>query len=140
MKVFSTSTEINAPPDRVWQILTDAARYTEWDPGMLKLEGKIAPGEKLTIYTKIAPKRAFKPTVTEFEPNRRMVWSSGMPMGLFTGSRTFTLEPSGAGSTRFSMKEEFSGLMLPLIGASIPDLNPVFAEFAAALKKRAESV
>jgi hypothetical protein len=139
MKAFSTTTEINASPETIWRILTDASKYTEWDPGMLKMEGTIAPGQKLTIHTKLAPDWAFNPTVVEFEPNRKMVWKSGMPLGLFQGARTFTLEPLGTGRTRFSMREEFSGRLLPVFGASIPDMNPVFAAFADALKKRAES-
>lgn len=140
MKIFTASTEIKASPETVWGILTDAASYLEWDAGLLKLEGTIAPGQILTIYTKAAPNRAFKPKVVEFEPNRKMVWRSGMPLGLFSGARTFTLTPLDSGTkTKFEMREEFSGAMLPMIGKSIPDLNPVFAEFAAALKKRAES-
>jgi hypothetical protein len=139
MLTYSASTTINATPEVVWDILTDAAHYTEWDENMLKLEGRIAPGEALTIYTKLDPQRAFKPGVVEFEPQRKMVWSSGMPMGLFKGARTFLLEPQGKGQVKFTLREEFSGLMLPLIGKSIPDLNPVFEKFAKALKERAES-
>jgi len=38
-----------------------------------------------------------------------------------------------------SGSDPYDGLLLPMIGKSIPDLNPVFAAFVAALKKRAES-
>lgn len=138
MKVSSATTEIKASPEKIWSILTDSTKYTEWDPGMVSLTGTIAPGEKLTIYAKISPNRAFKVTVSEFVPNRKMVWGSGMPLGLFKGERTFTLEPQGDGLTKFTLQEVFTGLMLPLIGGSIPDMNPTFAEFAAALKARAE--
>ena len=137
MKVFTATTEIQAAPETIWRILTDAPHYPEWDPGMIRIEGTIAPGEQLTIYTKAAPERAFKPSVVEFQPNRKMVWRSGMPLGLFQGARTFTLEPSG-NRVKFTLREEFSGLLLPMIGRSIPDLSPVFAAFAAALKQRAE--
>jgi hypothetical protein len=37
------------------------------------------------------------------------------------------------------MREEFSGLMAPLITRSIPDLQPAFDQFAADLKARAEA-
>lgn len=37
------------------------------------------------------------------------------------------------------MREEFSGLMAPLITRSIPDLQPSFDRFAADLKARAEA-
>lgn len=138
MKVFSATTEINASPEAIWAILTDAAKYTEWDPAMLRLEGTIAAGQTITIYTKAAPQRAFKPKVAEFEPNRKMVWRSGMPFGLFKGERTFVLDPLGQNRVKFSMREEFTGPMLAMIGKSIPDLTSTFEAFAAALKQRAE--
>lgn len=138
MKVFTASTEINASPETVWKILTDASQYPEWDPGMIRLEGKIAPGEQLTVYAKVSPDRAFKPVVTEFDPPRKMVWRSGMPLGLFQGARTFLLEPLGSQRVRFTTREEFSGLLLPLIGRGIPEMTPVFEAFCNALKKRAE--
>jgi len=67
-----------------------------------------------------------------------MVWTGGMPLGLFKGERTFTLTPTADG-VRFAMREVYTGLLAPLIGRSIPDLQPAFDEFAAALKLRAES-
>jgi hypothetical protein len=137
MKVFEASTLIHAAPDTIWAILTDASQYTTWDPGMIKLEGRIAANEKLTIYAKVAPGRAFHVTVSAFDAPKRMVWSSGMPMGLFKGERTFLLTPQGA-DTQFSTREEFSGFLLPLIGRTLPDLNSIFATFCAALKARAE--
>jgi hypothetical protein len=140
MKSFAASTEINAAPEKVWKILTDASKYPEWDPYMVRLEGKIAPGEAITAHTKLSD-RAFPVKVSLFMPNQKMVWSGGLPLKfLFWGDRTFLLEPlPGSSKTRFSMKEEFSGLLLPIFGRTLPDLNPIFADFAAALKKRAES-
>jgi hypothetical protein len=139
MKIFTFSININASPETVWGILTDADKYVEWDPGMLSMKGTIAPGEQLEIRTKLAPHRVFRPTVTDFQPNRRMVWQSGMPLGLFRGERAFELQPLGNGQVQFYMREEFRGFLMPLIGRSIPDMNPTFAGFGAALKKRAES-
>jgi hypothetical protein len=59
-------------------------------------------------------------------------------MGLFKGVRTFTLTPQGDGVTRFSMREEYTGPLLPLIWRSMPDLGPSFQRFANGLKRRAE--
>ena len=138
MKVFQATTTIAAAPETVWAILTNASGYPEWDPGVERIEGRIAPGEKITAYTKLSPDRAFPVTVTTFEPGRKMVWASGMPLGLFKGERTFTLSPEGQGATEFRLREEFSGLLLPLIGRSIPDMTSTFEQFAAGLKGRAE--
>ena len=58
---------------------------------------------------------------------------------MFKGVRTFSLSPNADGSTEFAMKEEFSGLMLPLIKGSLPDFAPVFETYAEDLKRAAEA-
>jgi hypothetical protein len=66
-----------------------------------------------------------------------MVWSDGFaPM--FRGVRTYTLTENADGTTGFSMREVFSGLMLPMIRGSLPDFGPPFEQFAADLKCEAE--
>lgn len=139
MKSFEATATIQATPQTIWQILTDAGGYPKWDPNMERLEGKIAPGEKLKAFTTLSPGRAFPAKVTTFEPPRKMVWSSGLPWGLFKGERTFTLIPKGDGSVEFKSQEVFSGLLFPLLGRGLPDLTPSFRDFVAGLKKEAES-
>jgi hypothetical protein len=138
MKSFSASTIINASPETIWKILIDASDWPKWNSTVTKVEGKIALGEKITVYAKVNPNRAFALTVSEYIPNERMVWTGGMPLGLFKGERTYTLSPKSDGSVEFAMQEVFSGLLSPLITGSIPDLKPSFDEFAAALKQYAE--
>jgi hypothetical protein len=138
MKSFEVSTIIRASAEAVWDVLTDGAQWTSWNTTVEKVEGAITPGGKLKVYTRLSPGRAFPVRVSEFAPPRRMVWTGGMPLGLFKGVRTYTLTPTDGG-VEFSMREVFSGLMAPLITRSIPDLQPLFVEFAAALKRRVES-
>jgi hypothetical protein len=68
-----------------------------------------------------------------------MVWSDGMPLGLFKGVRTYEVKSNGDGTSDFSMEEVFSGLMEPLISKSIPDQTDSFNQFADGLKVAAES-
>jgi len=58
---------------------------------------------------------------------------------MFKGVRTFKLAPDGNGRTWFSMKEEFTGLMLPMVVSSLPDFAPIFETYAEDLKRAAES-
>jgi hypothetical protein len=88
--------------------------------------------------SKANPGRAFPVKVSEFTPGKRMIWSGGTPLGLFKGVRTFTLAPGTDGTTRFTMREEYTGLLLPLIWRSMPDLGPSFQQFASGLKQRAD--
>jgi hypothetical protein len=138
MKHYDAAATIAAPPERVWEILTDAPAYAQWDSGVQQVEGTIAPGEKIKVVSEANPGRAFPVQVTGFESGRSMVWSGGMPLGLFKGVRTFTLTPEGGG-TRFTMREEYTGPLLPLIWRSMPDLGPSFEQFAVGLKAKAES-
>jgi hypothetical protein len=138
MKHYDAAATIAAPPERVWEILTDAPAYAQWDSGVQQVEGTIAPGEKIKVVSEANSGRAFPVQVTGFESGRSMVWSGGMPLGLFKGVRTFTLTPEGGG-TRFTMREEYTGPLLPLIWRSMPDLGPSFEQFAVGLKAKAES-
>ncbi|MDB5328225.1 MAG: hypothetical protein JWM57_3794 [Phycisphaerales bacterium] len=137
MKSFQVAITIRATPERVWQILTDGASWPAWNPTVEKVDRPIIGGSKLKVFTKLTPGRAFPVRVSEFSPPHRMVWTGGMPLGLFKGERIYTLTPTGAG-TEFSMRETFTGLMAPLICKSIPDLQPSFNEFAAALQRHVE--
>lgn len=139
MKTFHASTIIDAPPERVWALLTDGPRWPDWNPTIDKVEGRIAPGEKIRVYSKLTPGRAFPLRVAEFVPEQRMVWRGGMPLGLFKGERTYTLTERQDGKVEFSMREAFSGLLAPMITRSIPDLQPSFDAFVAALKQQAEA-
>ncbi|HIM91161.1 MAG TPA: hypothetical protein EYM52_10600 [Dehalococcoidia bacterium] len=50
---------INASPEAIWQILTDAPAYPDWEPGTIRVEGRVALGEKIKISTKLSLNRAF---------------------------------------------------------------------------------
>jgi|HubBroStandDraft_1064217.scaffolds.fasta_scaffold203514_3 hypothetical protein len=140
MKAFAVKTSIRATPEHIWALLTDAASYTRWNHTVEKVDGKIARGERITVHPKINASRAFPVKVAEFEPPRRMVWTGGMPLGLFRGERTFMLTAGSNGDVEFSMREVYGGVMAPLIGRSIPDLQPAFEEFASDLKRAAEEM
>ncbi len=138
MKKFSATTVINASPQQIWAILVDTNGYMEWAPGMERIEGKLALGEKVKFFTKLSPGQAFPVKVTTFEPERKMVLTGGMPFGLFKSERTHLLTPAGDGQTTFLTEEIFSGPLLPVFGKNIPDLTMKFNEFVAGLKKQAE--
>lgn len=139
MKDYEATSTIEADPGTIWSILIDAPSYSQWESGVKEVEGRIAPGEKIKVVSEANPSRAFPVTVTHFQAGKAMTWSGGMPLGLFKGVRTFKLSPQGTGATKFTVREEYTGPLLPLIWKSMPDLQPSFDKFAAGLKKRAET-
>src|SRR4051794_27717919 len=138
MKSYESSADIDAAPDVVWRVLTDAAAYAAWDSGVERVEGTIAPGETIKVYSEANPGRAFPVKVTRFEAGRGMTWSGGMPLGLFKGVRTVTLAPQDGGGTRLQMREEDTRPPLPLLLRSMPAPGPWFERSAGGLKARAE--
>ena len=128
---YAVGTHIDAPPAIVWEVLTDAQTYTEWNSTVRSLEGSIGPDQQIALQVHIDPKRTFKLEITEWEANRRLVWEDGN--NVFKGVRTFTLTPADGG-TDFTMKEAFTGSMMKMIAPKLPDFAPDFEAFAADLK------
>jgi uncharacterized protein YndB with AHSA1/START domain len=133
----SVATDIQAPAERVWSLLTDAPGMTAWNSTLTSIEGPIELGGTVKMRVPEAPGRTFTPKVTHFEANRMMEWREGNP--LFLGVRTYRLTPAqDGGSTRFEMTEVFSGPLLPMIAGRLPDFGPIFERYAGDLKARAE--
>lgn len=136
MKQVQVRRTIHAPAAAVWAVLTDPQRIQSAAMGVTRIEGTIEKGARIKLWSEVSPDRAFPLRVTELVPHRRMVWQGGMPLGLFKGVRELELEERGD-STDFSMTETFTGLMLPLIWKSMPDLQPSFETFADGLDRAA---
>jgi hypothetical protein len=140
MKEFITKTAIRATPEAIWSILTDGPGYGHWNPEINRVDGRIAPGEKIKAHVvlhggKVQPVSV---RVTAFDPMRQMVWTGGLPLGLFTGRRTFSLTPLDGGIVEFSMHLHFNGPLSPLIAKSLGDRQPDIDALAAGLKAWAE--
>jgi uncharacterized protein YndB with AHSA1/START domain len=90
MKKYSATTTINASPETIWSLLTDAKGYPAWDTTMDRIDGTWALGETVVFHTKLSA-QAFPVKVTAFEPGHKLVLTGGMPLGLFKSERTHTL-------------------------------------------------
>lgn len=134
---FACSTHIEAPLETVWDLLVDLPGWVNWNTTVIRTAGTVEPGGKVGVETKANPGRMFNATVVEYVPHQQMVWSGGMPLGLFRGVRTFRIEPGDNGTT-FEMEEVYGGLLAGAITRQIPDLQPSFDEFAECLKREAE--
>ena len=138
MKRFAAATEIAAPAAHVWETLMDLTAWPSWDTSLDRVEGSLDEGGRVTIHV-TGSSRPFRLRVAEREPGRLVVLRGGMPLGLFTGTRHYRLEPVGPERTRFSMEESYSGPLAAAITRSIPDLQPAFDTFAAGLRNAAEA-
>lgn len=139
MRYHESYADVRAEPEAIWAVLTDATGMSAWESGIDRVEGRIAPGETIRVHARISPGRTFPVKVTEFSPPKRMVWTGGMPLGLFKGVRTFTVSPHRDGTVRLTVREEYTGALLGMMWKSMPDLGPSFEQFVQGLKKKVEA-
>jgi uncharacterized protein YndB with AHSA1/START domain len=139
MKEYISKSIIDASPEAVWAVLTDGGAYREWNPEIVRIDGPIALGGRITAHVRLGDGavRAVTQRVTALEVPTRMEWVGGLPMGLFVGRRTFTVTSRGSG-VEFRMHLRMSGPLAPLILKSVGDRQPEIDSFSAALKRRAE--
>ena len=141
MYELRTEIEIDAPPAKVWEILTDASQIDKWNPFIHELKGELAPGQKLEVVlgTPGKSRMTFKPEVLVFDRDKEFRWVGKLFFkGLFDGEHIFELEANGE-KTRFVHREEFTGLLVPLFKKMLEqDTRPGFELMNQALKERAE--
>jgi hypothetical protein len=141
-KQLRTQVDVDATPERVWQVLTDFAAYPQWNPFIVRAEGDARRGERLTLRMQPVGGRAitFRPTVLEAAPGRRLRWLGRLLVnGIFDGEHSFTIEPLGEGRVRLVQQEDFRGLLVPLMARSLDRRTlPAFELLNQALKRRAE--
>jgi len=143
MKELRTEIEIQASPEKVWQIMTDLDKYPEWHPYATPV-GKVAVGEKVDLALKPANSTAkgmvLHCSVTKVEANREFRWKYFVGATLlFSGEHIFTIEPIDANYVRFIDREIFNGLLVPLQAKDIDTSSrDSFVAMDKALKVRAE--
>ena len=136
---YMTTVQIAAPPVTVWTVLADPTGYADWNPEIVAIDGRFAPGERITARVHIGDgvMRSVPMRVTAFQPPVRMEWIGGLPLGLFVGRRMFSVTPRDGGA-EFRMELRMSGLLSQLIIRSVGNRQAEIDSFSAALKKRVE--
>lgn len=142
MKELRSEITIDAPAELVWDTLTNLDSFHEWNPFVRRAAGEVKEGAKLNVYLK-APGgmgMSFKPRVVRVEPNREFRWPGHLVLpGFFDGEHIFEIEPDGDASCRFVQREEFRGLLVPLMLLMIRKATERgFNEMNQALKARVE--
>ncbi|MDX1940834.1 MAG: SRPBCC domain-containing protein [Saprospiraceae bacterium] len=142
MKNIQTEIIINASAEKVWNILTDFAKYHEWNPFIRSSEGEAKVGTKLknTMHLEGQKPQTFTPTILEVTPNQSFRWLGSLFFkGLFDGEHYFRLEPINEHQVKFLHGENFSGILvgmvMKMIGAAT---QQGFLQMNEALKARAE--
>lgn len=103
MPTIRNTLHLDAPPDRVFDLMADHERYPDWVA--IVEESRLVEGDRVeagAVYEEESDLGPFRSTsrweVTEFEPPRRQVHVGELPFGPV--ELTITFEPDGDGGTR----------------------------------------
>ena len=139
MRTITRTVELDATPQQVWEVLTDAPAHAEWNPFITKMDGDLEVGRQIEV--RIAPPdgrpMTFRPTVTDVDPAHRLAWLGHLFVpGLFDGSHSFTLEPLPDNRSQLTQSETFRGLLVSFSGALLRRTEAGFAAMNEALRQR----
>ena len=147
MKVVRNEIDIDAPVEKVWDIVVDLERYPEWNPFTPRMGVKsIVVGEEFLLDCQMTEKQLLrdeKEVFLAYEPERyRVCWGTSRTRGR-PGIKSFRwqiCEPVDDRRTHFINFEEFHGILAPLVNLLYgKKLRRAFDGYGLALKKRAES-
>jgi hypothetical protein len=139
MQTLHASIDIDAPAERVWRVVTDFARYPEWNPFIVRAAGEQRVGGRLELTITAPDVRAvtFRPRVLDLEPGRLIRWKGKLLIpGLFDGRHSLMVEPLDDGRSRFTTHEEVSGILVPVLGKVMRASQQGFELMAEALSHR----
>ena len=136
----STTVDIAAPPERVWEVLVDVERWSEWTETVTwvrRLEdGPLRSGSRAKINQPKIPETEY--VVTELEPGQSFTWVATGP-GVITTAR-HTVEALPGGGSRVQLAVEQGGLVGSVMGRFYRGLTDRYlANEAAGLKARCEA-
>ena len=87
------SASVSAPPERVWELISDTSRYADWVAGTDEVTRTDGPAREGSTYDEVNPilgpwKARSRWTVTEFDPPRRQVHrGEGLPLTSYVRGR-----------------------------------------------------
>ena len=146
------SVDIQAPIEVVWQVMTDLARYPEWNPfvvGIAPVDGAFAVGKDISLEVKwgrgggaktierVSRLDAPRPDGDARRAAMEYVFLGWLPrLALVRGSRLQALEQRAGGPTTYRTSERFTGLLAR--GVPLAKVQDGFERHAKALQARAE--
>ena len=131
----SAELEVAAPPDVVWALLSDFARWPEWNPAVsdVQVDGPLTPG---TVFRWKTGAATITSTLQHVAAPTYLVWT-GRTKGI-SAVHVYRLTPSGAG-TLVATEESWSGLLPRLFSGGLRrNLTVALGNGLQVLKRAAE--
>lgn len=136
--------EIAAPPELVWQVLTDLAAYPEWNSFVVSCESTLEPGAPIAMRVKVLPNLAQAQAEIVFENRPGEYLSYGikpLPLGALNSYRSHRIAPLPGGKSSYESVFRLGGWFAPVVGVLLRRrLDAGFQRMSRELVQRAEAL
>jgi hypothetical protein len=142
MMKIETKILINANPGTVWRVLTNFENHPAWNPFIRSIKGEKVVGSNISVFLKPPDGKgmSFKPEILKFEPEKEFRWKGKLGIkGIFDGEHYFILEKISENQTSFTHGEEFTGILVWMMGNVLKKTRDGFDLMNKALKKECEN-
>jgi uncharacterized protein YndB with AHSA1/START domain len=137
-RLFDISVEINAPPERVWEVMTDVEKWPEWTQSVQSVKRLDSGPFRLGSRARIKQPK-FLPAiweVTDIDPPRSFTWVTRSPGVIASGKHR--VEPTARGS-KATLSVAYAGMLGGLVARLLAGLTDRYLMYeAAGLKQRSE--
>lgn len=137
---IETQIAIDAPPERVWPVIADFARYPEWNPFILRVAGTVREGASVRYQFEFPQGIRIwaMAKILRYSAGDELLWEAHfLSRRVFNGAHHFRVRPGDNGSTVFLHGESFSGFLSPLAWPLIRLAGPrIYNSLNIALKQR----
>lgn len=142
MPEIRTEISINAPAEKVWEILTDFNQYPHWNPFIISIRGAARVDEFVTFKASVNQRMfKFKARILKSEPNRYLSWGGpDNPLAalLVAGNHYFEIQTISPTQCKFIHGEKFTGVIPNAFWFYIRKAKSAYVAMNHALKERVE--
>lgn len=135
--------EVNAPPEKVWEAISDLPSYPEWNPFVRECKSTLKPGDPLRMKVQLGSSvREEEEIIVSCDEGEGFAY--GMkppPLGALKSYRSHKIEDLGNGKSRYLSHFELHGWLSPVVKAFVGSkLQTGFTSMSEGIRDRAEQL
>jgi hypothetical protein len=116
--IIDETIEVAAPAGAVWDVVTDFARYGEWNPFVVGCASTLEVGSPIDMRVHVFESFAQpqRETILEHVPGKRFCYGlPGDALGALSSRRSHEVQARGEASATYSSHFELSGWLAPVV-------------------------
>lgn len=141
--VIEHNLEVDAPPELVWEVITDLDRYGQWNPFVHECRSTLKPGDPIHMVVQIGNgTRRQEEIIQDYREGEGFSYHmKPAPMGALSSFRTHRIAPGADAQTRYHSRFQLDGWLAPVVrGILGAKLEAGFGGMSRGVRDRAQAL